>query len=37
LLHLAGDMAGLLDSLGERHTVIAGHDCRDGQVLKGLS
>ena len=26
LLHLVGDMVGLLDALGEQHAVIAGHD-----------
>lgn len=26
LLHLVGDMVGLLDALGEEHAVIAGHD-----------
>jgi pimeloyl-ACP methyl ester carboxylesterase len=26
LFHLVGDMVGLLDSLGEQHAVIAGHD-----------
>ena len=26
LLHLAGDMVGLLDALGERDAVIVGHD-----------
>jgi pimeloyl-ACP methyl ester carboxylesterase len=26
LLHLVGDMVGLLDGLGEEHAVIAGHD-----------
>src|SRR6266567_1153604 len=26
LLHLVGDMVGLLDALGERQAVIAGHD-----------
>jgi pimeloyl-ACP methyl ester carboxylesterase len=26
LLHLVGDMVGLLDALGETHAVIAGHD-----------
>jgi pimeloyl-ACP methyl ester carboxylesterase len=26
LLHLVGDMVGLLDALGERHAVIVGHD-----------
>lgn len=26
LLHLVGDMVGLMDALGERHAVIAGHD-----------
>lgn len=26
LLHLVGDMVGLLDALGEHHAVIAGHD-----------
>ena len=26
LLHLVGDVVGLLDALGEEHAVIAGHD-----------
>ena len=26
LLHLVGDMVGLLDALGEERAVIAGHD-----------
>src|ERR1700757_1898742 len=26
LLHLTGDMIGLLDALGEQHAIIAGHD-----------
>ena len=26
ILHLAGDVIGLIDALGERHAVVAGHD-----------